>query len=200
LEIDLPETLISILEAHFERFTKSFIDKVIEKWVDKKNAFLLLQSANNDNPREYENFLQNNYDAIKDTDQGIINSKVLCQQSSGDLKDDDPVFIDCHRLSDLTQSDLKAAIGQYFRKNTNSYLQEKSLEIKDSYKLDLNFYEEVEKEIHLQNFLTEERPTKSLSENAKESEIASDNNISPNNNLEVLEASQLTEKIQFFAK
>lgn len=130
------DAVTTILEAHFESYSKPNIDALIKQWDDgaqgQEDAILFLYRAANDSLKDFLDFLakefrdQKSEEALKNS-YNVLN--VIFQHASGNLPSDDPILGHCVRITTLSPEALQRFIGNYFKNNTNSYLEEKSPEI-----------------------------------------------------------------------
>ena len=138
VEERLSDTVKSILELHFERFTKELVvDKIIKDYGmedDQKlriqgiiSAVSILHKAVNWEQDSFQEFIKAH--SKPEPDENLLalqhNLLTLSNQCSGNIKSEDPVFVHCSRLSTLDEKTLKSQIGVYFKEQINSYLKEK---------------------------------------------------------------------------
>ena len=142
------DTIKLIMDAHFESFTALNIDNLVESWgevdVDeegvevvkneegKKQAILFIYKAVNDERASSLEFFEEQFCELLDKGslmaKGVLNT--MADQARGDMKDYDPLYTNCKRLSSIKEPEvLKAAIGLYFVERTNEYLKEKYKDI-----------------------------------------------------------------------
>ena len=131
----ISDTLKSILELHFDRFTTGFMKNFIKYWGEnpddspnskskgKKDAVEFLYKAINFERPQFRKFLKEEF--VDNPAEEYKDLNVLSMQCSGDIENDDPVYTGCRRLSSLPEGNLKLQIAQYFKDQSNSFLQEK---------------------------------------------------------------------------
>lgn len=136
----LLDTIMSIVEPHFDRFTVGFIDRLIWSWSEDeggsevpgglKHAIEYIYRVANYDRDRFKILLDRNFPERKlsvnpssrETKQGLDACSRHC---SGDITSEDPMWVQCRRLSSLPDDVLKSQIGEYFRMRTNSHIKEK---------------------------------------------------------------------------
>jgi hypothetical protein len=160
-----PELIVDshrlILDAHLEG-TKNYINRLIKRGIEEKNEevilgdFSLLYFAVKCSLENYENFLLSKYskEEISD-DVGLNKLKVMCERSSGEIEEKDPLFTECRKLSsphNLGNEELKNNLSNYFKYEIDCFLKEKSLYIQES--CDLSPYQKAQEEFDNQKLVT----------------------------------------------
>ncbi|HLD76882.1 MAG TPA: hypothetical protein VI861_01985 [Rickettsiales bacterium] len=132
-ELKPSETNEIILLAHFERFTIGNMKKIVSDWSKndkdqdgKKKAILFLFKSINDDFEEFREFLD---ESFKEKNISYITFQTFARHATGNLIDEDPILVQCSRLSSCSVVQLKKQIGNYFKEQSNNFLKENYREV-----------------------------------------------------------------------
>jgi len=129
------ESVKIILDEHFDRYSKGNMDKLIAEWSKGgtneeglEEAKICLYNVANYSAEEFDEFLEEIFpiDLSGGTDAVIVRQclKTLSSHVTGNLDNDDPVFLQSRTLSDVSDDELKRQIGEYIKFKTQEYLSE----------------------------------------------------------------------------
>ncbi|MCE3254520.1 MAG: hypothetical protein K0R25_14 [Rickettsiaceae bacterium] len=112
------DSIEPIIEAYFNHSTKGFIDRIFKDWGSAEAAEFLYKVIN----LNREKFL----DFAKSFENLHPDFNYLSRQCNGHLEDDDKIFMQCKRLSVVSDEILKSYIGLYFKERSNIDLSDRS--------------------------------------------------------------------------
>ncbi len=124
------ESIDIILDAHIDRLAIDFTT-LVDFWSKeeggKKDALEFICYAVNNERADFSAYLKEYYGEREDIyDSGLLESydffNKVSSYCSGEIENDDVVFLDCRRINSLSDEELKGYIGSYFKSKTNEYL------------------------------------------------------------------------------
>ncbi|MBP7709811.1 MAG: hypothetical protein KA100_01925 [Rickettsiales bacterium] len=142
------ETLIAVLEVHFER-TKKNISALVRSWsrdrtdlAQYENVICHIFCAINQPREDFVRFLNEQFAEEESPSEGLKKShhvlNVLSQHSTGNVNEEgDILFQHCRQVSSLATPDLQQEIAGYLKTNSNQFLREEYLEMYQQVKKDL---------------------------------------------------------------
>jgi hypothetical protein len=130
------ESVRIILDEHFDRYSKGNMDKLIANWsaggtnaVGLEEAKICLHNVANYSAKKFDEFLEEIFPVVLGESADVVFVreflKILSSHATGELRDDDPIFLQSRTLSNLSNDELKRQIGKYMKSKTQEYLSEK---------------------------------------------------------------------------
>ncbi len=130
----LNETATEIAQLHFENKTAFWINKTVESFskyeLGDECALKELYKIAHFEWQEYQGYIAGIAAQSDESGENTIKTfTVFSRHNTGNLEDDDPLFLQIARVSDKSKDYVKKAIGNYFKTNFISYLKENYREL-----------------------------------------------------------------------